>query len=107
MNLSCSFQSFRALLFLRFGRTVNSRSKLLSSFTVDVYFNFQSNATNILFKNLQGGLSDGYKKYVAENELPDDTYTEDGIALFRVQGTGPENMQAVQLEPVSLDVFIF
>ncbi|KAM7473514.1 hypothetical protein LguiB_020757 [Lonicera macranthoides] len=52
----------------------------------------------VIFK---GGLSDGYKKYIAENELPDDTYTEDGIALFRVQGTGPENMQAIQLEPVA------
>lgn len=49
----------------------------------------------------QGGLSEGYKKYLAEKELPDDTYTEDGLALFRVQGTGPENMQAIQVEPVS------
>ncbi|XP_059637389.1 villin-4-like isoform X2 [Cornus florida] len=52
----------------------------------------------IVFK---GGLSDGYKKYIAEKELPDATYTEDGIALFRVQGSGPENMQAIQVEPVA------
>ncbi|KAA8522743.1 hypothetical protein F0562_009095 [Nyssa sinensis] len=52
----------------------------------------------IVFK---GGLSDGYKKYIAEKELPDETYTEDGIALFRVQGSGPENMQAIQVEPVA------
>ncbi|CAI9098426.1 OLC1v1035070C1 [Oldenlandia corymbosa var. corymbosa] len=52
----------------------------------------------IVFK---GGLSDGYKKYIAEKELPDDTYTEDGLALFRVQGSGPENMQSIQVEPVA------
>lgn len=49
----------------------------------------------------QGGRSVGYKKYIAENELPDDTHTEEGLALFRVQGTGPENMQAIQVETVS------
>ncbi|PSS21406.1 Villin-4 like [Actinidia chinensis var. chinensis] len=52
----------------------------------------------IVFK---GGLSDGYKKHITESELPDATYTEDGLALFRVQGSGPENMQAIQLEPVA------
>ncbi|KAL3819575.1 hypothetical protein ACJIZ3_005480 [Penstemon smallii] len=52
----------------------------------------------IVFK---GGLSTGYKNHIAENELPDDTYAEDGLALFRVQGTGPENMQAIQVEPVA------
>ncbi|CAA0837346.1 Villin-4 [Striga hermonthica] len=52
----------------------------------------------IVFK---GGLSNGYKNYIAEKELPDDTYTEDGLAIFRIQGTGPENMQAIQVEPVA------
>ncbi|KAK2970712.1 hypothetical protein RJ640_015137, partial [Escallonia rubra] len=52
----------------------------------------------IVFK---GGHSDGYKRYVAEKELPDETYTEEGIALFRIQGSGPENMQAIQVEPVA------
>lgn len=51
----------------------------------------------IVFK---GGLSEGYKKYIAEKEIPDDTYTEDGVALFRVQGSGPEDMQAIQIDPV-------
>ncbi|KAL6555255.1 Villin-4 [Orobanche gracilis] len=46
----------------------------------------------IVFK---GGLSNGYKRYIAEKGLPDDTYAMDGFALFRVQGTGPENMQAI------------
>ncbi|XP_022871797.1 villin-4-like, partial [Olea europaea var. sylvestris] len=50
---------------------------------------------------LKGGLSEGYKNYIAEKELPDDTYTEDGLALFRLQGTGPDNMQAIQVEPVA------
>ncbi|XP_021723438.1 villin-4-like [Chenopodium quinoa] len=51
----------------------------------------------IVFK---GGLSEGYKNYIAEKEVTDDTYTEDGLALFRVQGSGPENMQAIQVDPV-------
>ena len=54
----------------------------------------------------QGGLSDGYKKYIAEKEVPDDTYQEDGVALFRVQGSGPDNMQAIQVEAVSFVFFI-
>ncbi|KAL2534757.1 Villin-4 [Abeliophyllum distichum] len=52
----------------------------------------------IVFK---GGLSEGYKHYIAEKELEDDTYREDGLALFRVQGSGPDNMQAIQVEPVA------
>ncbi|PHT48029.1 hypothetical protein CQW23_12237 [Capsicum baccatum] len=51
----------------------------------------------IVFK---GGLSEGYKKHLIEKELADDTYKEDGIALFRVQGTGPDNMQSIQVEPI-------
>ncbi|ESW26730.1 hypothetical protein PHAVU_003G143200 [Phaseolus vulgaris] len=52
----------------------------------------------IVFK---GGLSDGYKNYIAEKEIPDATYSEDGVALFRIQGFGPDNMQAIQVEPVA------
>jgi len=56
---------------------------------------------------LQGGVSSGYKKFVEHNAIEDDTYTEDGIALFRVQGSGPDNMQAIQVEPVLLsDYFV-
>lgn len=54
--------------------------------------------TFIVFK---GGLSDGYKTYIAEKEIPDETYNEDSVALFRIQGTGPDNMQAIQVEPVA------
>jgi gelsolin len=53
---------------------------------IQFYLIFQS---IIVYK---GGLSDGYKKYIAENEVPDETYEEDGVALFRVQGSGPDNM---------------
>ena len=45
-------------------------------------------------------MSDGYKNYITENEIPDVTNSEDGVALFRVQGSGPENMQAIQVEAV-------
>nr|BAC77209.1 actin filament bundling protein P-115-ABP [Lilium longiflorum] len=52
----------------------------------------------IVFK---GGVSSVYKNFISENNLTDDTYTEDGLALFRVQGSGPDNMQAIQVEPVA------
>ena len=49
----------------------------------------------------QGGLSAGYKNSLAQKGLEDDTYSEEGLALFRIQGTGPDNMQAIQVDPVS------
>ncbi|KAH9616002.1 hypothetical protein KSS87_005802 [Heliosperma pusillum] len=52
----------------------------------------------IVFK---GGVSEGYKKYISEQGSPDDTYTENGVALFRVQGSGPDNMQAIQVVAVA------
>ncbi|KAL0681890.1 hypothetical protein Bca4012_048737 [Brassica carinata] len=53
------------------------------------------------FITFKGGLSDTFKKYIAENEVPETTYDAEGIALFRVQGSGPENMQAIQIEAFS------
>ncbi|KAJ6829531.1 villin-5-like isoform X2 [Iris pallida] len=50
----------------------------------------------------KGGVSSGYKKFVEENAAENETYTEEGIALFRVQGSGPDNMQAIQVETVLL-----
>lgn len=41
-----------------------------------------------IFKNLvifKGGASTGYKKYAMENGTEDDTYSENRIAVFRVQ----------------------
>ncbi|CAN6812584.1 unnamed protein product [Brassica oleracea] len=53
------------------------------------------------FITFKGGLSDAFKKYIAENEVPDNTYNAEGVALFRVQGSGPEDMQAIQIDAVS------
>ncbi|KQJ95723.1 hypothetical protein BRADI_3g18707v3 [Brachypodium distachyon] len=58
----------------------------------------------VIFQSFQvckGGLSSGYKKFIAENGNEDDTYSEDGLALFRIQGSGPENMQAIQVDSVA------
>ncbi|GJN07508.1 hypothetical protein PR202_ga25344 [Eleusine coracana subsp. coracana] len=58
----------------------------------------------VIFQSLQvfkGGLSSGYKKSIAENDIDDDSYSEDRLALFRIQGSGPENMQAIQVESVA------
>ncbi|KAI4377222.1 hypothetical protein MLD38_014887 [Melastoma candidum] len=52
----------------------------------------------IIFK---GGVGDGYKNFIAEKDIQDETYQEDGTALFRVQGSGPENMQAIQVDAVA------
>ena len=58
------------------------------------------NSFYCIFLKYQGGLSDGYKAHIVEKEIPDETYKEDGVALFRIQGSGPDNMQAIQVEPV-------
>ncbi|KAA3489670.1 villin-1 [Gossypium australe] len=58
----------------------------------------------LIFQTLivyKGGISAGYKKFIAETGVDDDTYDEKKTALFRVQGTGPENMQAIQVDHVS------
>lgn len=68
---------------------------------MESYFYYLIYMQSFFHKHHQGGLSEGYKKYIAEKERQEDTYTEDGLALFRVQGTGPENMQSIQVEPVS------
>ncbi|KAK4404609.1 Villin-4 [Sesamum angolense] len=72
---------------------LTSSTKTLPSFSMFIYMESPSPK--------KGGLSKGYKNYIAEKELPDDTYSEDGLALFRVQGSGPENMQSIQVEPVA------
>ncbi|CAL5025587.1 unnamed protein product [Urochloa decumbens] len=58
----------------------------------------------VIFQSLQvfkGGLSSGYKNFITENGIVDDTYSEGGIALFRIQGSGSENMQALQVDAVA------
>ncbi|KAK7305383.1 hypothetical protein VNO77_43288 [Canavalia gladiata] len=52
----------------------------------------------IIFK---GGNSSGYRKYIEEKGIADETYNENLGALFRVQGTSPDNMQAIQVDQVS------
>lgn len=54
--------------------------------------------TLIVFK---GGLSTRYKRFIAEKGIADETYDEKKTALFRVQGTSPNNMQAIQVDQVS------
>ncbi|XVF46731.1 hypothetical protein PTKIN_Ptkin03bG0051900 [Pterospermum kingtungense] len=58
----------------------------------------------IIFQRLivyKGGMSAGYKKFLAESGIDDDTYDEKKTALFRIQGTSPENLQALQVDHVS------
>lgn len=50
---------------------------------------------------LKGGISSGYKKFIAEKNLNDETYTSDGIALIQISGTSIHNNKAVQVDPVS------
>ncbi|OAY85038.1 Villin-4 [Ananas comosus] len=53
------------------------------------------------FVVFKGGVGSGYKNFIAETGIADETYSEDGVALFRVQGSGPDNMQAIQVDPVA------
>ncbi|XP_068638444.1 villin-1 [Aristolochia californica] len=46
----------------------------------------------------KGGMSSGYKRFTSENEMCDETYDEESGALFRVQGSCSENMQAIQVD---------
>ncbi|KAJ0084553.1 hypothetical protein Patl1_31125 [Pistacia atlantica] len=63
---------------------------------VQFFYIFQ---TLIVFK---GGLSARYKKSIEEKGVVDETYDEDKMALFRVQGMNPNSMQAIQVDLVSL-----
>lgn len=101
MNRYNFIQFSRALLFSRFVRSNLQLKKvvgeiLFSLFSICILIDYKI----ISWNTLQGGLSKGYKNYVAEKEIQDETYQEDGVALFRVQGSGPENMQAIQVDPV-------
>ncbi|XP_010269772.1 PREDICTED: villin-2 [Nelumbo nucifera] len=50
---------------------------------------------------LKGGVSSGYKKFIADKNLTDETYTADGIALIRICGTSVHNDKAVQVDAVA------
>ncbi|KAH0759809.1 hypothetical protein KY290_023302 [Solanum tuberosum] len=49
---------------------------------------------------LKGGLSSGYKNYIADKGLNDETYTADSVALIRFSGTSVHNNKAVQVDAV-------
>ncbi|XP_057428977.1 villin-1 [Lotus japonicus] len=52
----------------------------------------------IIFK---GRNSPQYRKFIEEKGMVDETYNQDQVALFRVQGTNPDNMQAIQVDQVA------
>lgn len=47
---------------------------------------------------LKGGMSSGYKKFIADKGLNDETYTADCIALLRISGTSVHNNKVVQVD---------
>lgn len=49
---------------------------------------------------LKGGLSSGYKNYIADKGLNDETYTAESVALIRLSGTSVHNNKAVQVDAV-------
>ncbi|KAM3338414.1 villin-2 isoform X1 [Capsicum galapagoense] len=49
---------------------------------------------------LKGGLSSGYKNYIADKGLNDETYSADSVALIRLSGTSVHNNKAVQVDAV-------
>lgn len=49
---------------------------------------------------MKGGKSTRYKMFIAEKDIADETYDDSKTALFRVQGTSPNNMQAIQVDQV-------
>ncbi|KAL8200069.1 hypothetical protein R6Q57_011408 [Mikania cordata] len=50
---------------------------------------------------LKGGLSSGYKNYIADKGLNDETYSSDEVALIQISGTSVHNNKAVQVEAVA------
>ncbi|KAL0404906.1 UNVERIFIED_CONTAM: Villin-2 [Sesamum radiatum] len=50
---------------------------------------------------LKGGLSSGYKNYIADKGLNDESYTADGVALISISRTSRHNNKAVQVEAVA------
>ncbi|KAL2535044.1 Villin-2 [Abeliophyllum distichum] len=50
---------------------------------------------------LKGGMSSGYKNYIADKGLNDETCTADSVALIRISGTSVHNNKAVQVDAVA------
>ncbi|AQL06535.1 Villin-2 [Zea mays] len=60
---------------------------------------------------LKGGTSSGYKKYVEEKGLKDETYCSDGVALIQISGTAVHSNKTIQVDAVpaslsSTDCFV-
>lgn len=47
---------------------------------------------------LKGGLSSGYKNYIADKGLNDETYSSDSVALIQISGTSLHNNKAIQVD---------
>ena len=56
-----------------------------------------------IFSSCKGGTSSGYRKFIEEKGIVDETYNKNLVTLFRVQGTSPDNMQAIQVDQVSFN----
>ena len=52
-------------------------------------------------------MSSGYQGKGTDRGLVYDTYKDDGVALFRVQGTGSHSTKAVQVDLVCIFFLIF
>ncbi|GAA0156528.1 non-motor actin binding protein [Lithospermum erythrorhizon] len=50
---------------------------------------------------LKGGMSSGYKSYIADKGLNDETYTSDSIALIQISGTSVHKSKAIQVDAVA------
>ncbi|KAI5682873.1 hypothetical protein M9H77_04101 [Catharanthus roseus] len=50
---------------------------------------------------LKGGLSSGYKNYIADKGLNDETYAPESVALIRISGTSVHNNIAIQVDAVA------
>lgn len=103
IQLFSIFQSFLVFKVWPLTKTSSSESVFLLlklSFCGSFISTIRNSAWSFPRVILQGGVSSGYKKFVKENSTTDETYSEEGAALFRIQGSGPENMQAIQVEPV-------
>ncbi|XP_047315379.1 villin-2-like isoform X3 [Impatiens glandulifera] len=50
---------------------------------------------------LKGGMSSGYKNYVADKGLNDETYTTESVALINISGTSIHNNKVVQVDAVA------
>ncbi|XP_057467993.1 villin-2-like [Actinidia eriantha] len=50
---------------------------------------------------LKGGMSSGYKNYIADKGLNDETYTPDCVALIRISGTSLHNNKTMQVDAVA------